>query len=185
MKLCESTVCSNKEQPTVSWVFWKTSHNVWRWASQIPASPPEEILKNPNNPMHLRYRNQKLCDGLKGHNRWDTATQKLFINMLHTVAWNTVMIFNSYIEMFFASSRQFMSKQKNTNDFKFSSFWKMFGKCYDRFVPLLECQIHSTKCKENPKSPHELLLLLDRCSILIKMYLAKLHTPFVLQSHCG
>jgi len=27
----------------------------------------------------------------KGHNRSDTVTQKLFLTILHTVAWNTVM----------------------------------------------------------------------------------------------
>lgn len=115
--------------------------------------------------MHLRYHNQK---SHKGHNRWDTVTQKLFINMLHRVAWNSHH-FNSYTEMFFTSSWQFTSKQKNTNDFKFSSFWKMFGKCYDRFVSLFECQIRSTKCKGNPKTQLKLLLLLDHCYILIKM----------------
>lgn len=60
----------------------------------------------------------------------------------------------------------------------------MFGKCYDRFVSLLECQIHSIKCKENPKSQLELLLLLNHRYILIKMYLAKLQTQFLLHSYC-
>lgn len=115
--------------------------------------------------MHHRYHNQK---SHKGHNRWDTVTQKLFINMLHTVAWNTVIILTATLKCF---SQAVDSSHQNRKIQMISSFLPS-EKCLVNAMTglfLFECQIRSTKCKGNPKTQLKLLLLLDHCYILIKM----------------
>lgn len=105
MVLWESTVCSNKEWPRDSWVFWKTSHNICRWASQIPNSPPKEIFKNPkqSNASQISQSENTWWLYNKGHKRWDNCNTKTLHEYTTYSSLKHNHDFNSYMEMFFAS----------------------------------------------------------------------------------
>lgn len=103
MMLRESTVCSNKGRPTASWLFWKAGHMSGDEPGKFLPLLQKRFLKNhkKSNAVQLSQSEIMWWSYNKGHIRWDTATQKLFIKYATYSILKHSHDFNIYIQMFF------------------------------------------------------------------------------------